>query len=202
MNDMSLRGGQRPTKQSVFKTRLPRRQKTAARNDEKEYFMKKLTHLDRNGRARMVDVGGKEPTHRHAIAACEIKMNPKTLQLLRAGKIKKGDAFTVAKIAGILAVKKTAELIPLCHPLPLEQIEIYFTDLLSGRGVKIQAEVKTTAKTGVEIEALHGAMMAALTLYDMAKSYDPAMVITDVKLIKKTGGKHDYSFKSRNSHGK
>ncbi len=160
-----------------------------------------LSHLDTKGEATMVDVGGKSATQRRAVAGCEIRMKPEALSLLQNGQIKKGDAFTVAKTAGILAAKKTAELIPLCHPLPLEYIEILFFDRPAGDGVFIRSEVRTTAKTGVEMEALAAAMTAALTIYDMAKSYDPAMVITNLQLIKKTGGKSDYSInQSRNSN--
>ena len=162
-----------------------------------------LSHLNEKGEAKMVDVGGKQPTERSAIAACEIQIKTETLQLLHSGRLKKGDAFTVAKIAGIQAAKKTAELIPLCHLLPLEHIEILFFDLPYGDGVLIESRVDTTAKTGVEMEALTAAMIAALTIYDMAKSYDPAMVITHLHLIRKSGGKHDYSVhQSRNFNSK
>ena len=157
-----------------------------------------LSHLDEKGEAAMVDVGGKQVTERCAVAACEIQMSPETFRLLQNGLIKKGDAFTVAKTAGILAAKRTSELIPLCHPLPLEHIEIRFFEQPNNRGVFIESLVRTAAKTGVEMEALTGAMVAALTIYDMAKSHDPAMVITNLHLIKKTGGKSDYSVQSRN----
>jgi cyclic pyranopterin monophosphate synthase len=153
---------------------------------------KSLSHLDSNGEAHMVDVGSKNVTRRRAIASCEVHMKSETLLLLQSGKLKKGDAFTVAKTAGILAVKKTPELIPLCHPLPLEYIDIRFENLASGEGVLIQSEVITNAKTGVEIEAMNGAMMTALTLYDMAKSYDPGMKIHNLHLMEKTGGKSDF----------
>ncbi len=161
-----------------------------------------LSHLNEKGEANMVDVGGKQPTERSAIAACEIQMKPETFMLLQNGQIKKGDAFTVAKTAGILAAKRTFELIPLCHPLPLEHIEIRFLDRPQGDGILIESYVRTTAKTGVEMEALTGAMTAALTIYDMAKSYDPAMVINNLHLIQKSGGKNDYSIsQSRNFNG-
>lgn len=154
----------------------------------------RLSHLNDDGEARMVDVGAKQITSRCAKASGVIRMKPATLKLLRSGKIKKGDAFTVAKVAGILAVKKTPELIPLCHPLPLDQIDIHFYDLPAKNGVKIEVQVNTTSKTGVEIEALNGVLITALTIYDMAKSYDPAMKITDVRLVEKRGGKSDFSF--------
>ena len=161
-----------------------------------------LSHFNENGEASMVDVGGKSVTERCAIAGCEIEMRPETIEILQKGALKKGDAFTVAKTAGILAVKRTSELIPLCHPLPLEYIEIRFSNRPHGNGILIESEVRTTAKTGVEMEALTGAMTTALTIYDMAKSCDPGMVITNLRLIKKTGGKSDYCDQSRNYYSK
>ncbi len=152
-----------------------------------------LSHLNENGEAAMVNVGEKKATLRCAVAGCEIEMKPETFRLLQGGHLKKGDAFTVAKIAGILAAKKTSELIPLCHPLPLEHIEIHFLNRPQGDGLVIESEVRTTAKTGVEMEALTSASIAALTIYDMAKSYDPSMTIPNLRLVKKTGGKSDYS---------
>jgi len=151
-----------------------------------------LSHLNVDGDARMVDVGPKIPTSRCAIAACEILMKPETLLLLRSGKIKKGDAFTVAKTAAFLAAKKTSELIPLCHPLALDFIDIRFLNNTQGNGILIESEVQTTAKTGAEMEALTAVSIAALTLYDMAKAVDVGMKITNLRLIKKTGGKSDY----------
>lgn len=162
---------------------------------------KTFSHLDSNGKARMVDVGHKNPTARYASAACEVHMNSETFLALCHQKIKKGDAFTVAQIAGILAAKKTSEFIPLCHPLALENMEIHFKDLPSKKGIRIESEVKTNSKTGVEMEALHAVLVAALTIYDMAKSYDPGMVITEAKLLKKTGGKSDYAAASGNFNG-
>ena len=148
----------------------------------------------------MVDVALKQASVRCAVAACEIHMKPETFALLEGGRLAKGDAFTVAKTASILAVKRTAELIPLCHPLPLEHIEIRFFNCPRHDGFFIETEVRTTAKTGVEMEALTGAAIAALTLYDMAKSSDPGMVISDLHLVKKSGGKSDYQYSSRNHH--
>ena len=150
------------------------------------------SHLNSEGEARMVDVGAKGPTRRFALARCEILMKPETLELLESGRLKKGDAFTVAKIAGILAAKKTSDLIPLCHPLPVEHVEIRFKERSEGDGFVIEVEVSTIAKTGVEMEALTGAAVAALTLYDMAKGYDPGIIVTSLRLVKKTGGKSDY----------
>ena len=152
----------------------------------------------------MVNVGRKRATQRCALAGCEIEMDPETLRLLWSGSLKKGDAFAVAKTAGILAAKKTSELIPLCHPLPLEFIEIRFFNRAKDGGIFIESEVRTCAKTGVEMEALTGAMVAALAIYDMAKIQDPAIVITNLHLIQKSGGKSDYVFShpSGNHHGK
>ena len=161
-----------------------------------------LSHLDSNGEISMVNVEGKESTPRTAIAECVVQMKPETLVLLRSGKIKKGDAFTAAKIAGIMAAKKTFEFIPLCHPIALEHIDIHFTDRESQDGLVIQAEVRTTGKTGVEMEALTAVMVSALTIYDMAKSYDREMMIGSARLLKKTGGKSDYFLKSSYSHSK
>ena len=151
-----------------------------------------LSHINADGEAHMVDVGAKMLTSRCATAACEILMKPGTLVLLRSGKMKKGDAFTVAKTAAILAAKKTSELIPLCHPLALDYIDVRFFNSAEGNGILIESEVRTTAKTGVEMEALTAASIAALTIYDMAKAVDPGMEITNLRLVKKTGGKSDY----------
>ena len=151
-----------------------------------------LSHLNEAGEAHMVDVGLKVSTSRCAIAGCEIMMKPETLTLLESGKIKKGDAFTAAKIAGIMAAKKTSDLIPLCHPLPIDYLDVRFEKKSSGDGIKIETEVRTFAKTGVEMEALTAASVAALTLYDMAKAVDPGMQITNLRLVKKTGGKSDF----------
>lgn len=142
----------------------------------------------------MVDISLKPPTLRTAIASCEVFMSPETLRLLHRGALKKGDAFTTAKIAGIQAAKKTSQLIPMCHPLLIEHVEIQFMDRPEGNGVRIEASVRITGKTGVEMEALTAVSIAALTIYDMAKSSDPAMVITEMRLVKKTGGKSDYSY--------
>jgi cyclic pyranopterin phosphate synthase len=154
--------------------------------------MSTLSHLNSRGEAAMVDVGAKEPTRRKAVAMCEIVMKAATLQLLRNGKLEKGDAFAVARVAGILTAKKTHDLIPLCHPLPLEHIEVRFFDRSCGPGILIEVEVNATAKTGVEMEALAGAAIAALTLYDMAKASDPGMAVRNLHVVKKTGGKSDF----------
>lgn len=149
---------------------------------------KKLTHIDSSGNARMVDVGGKEITKRTAVAKGEVVMLTSTLDLVRKGQIKKGDVLTVSKVAGITAAKKTAELIPFCHSIPLDQIEIEFELADSLPGVLITATAKTSARTGVEMEALTAVTVAALSIYDMAKAVEKTMVIQNIRLIKKTGG--------------
>ena len=149
----------------------------------------KLTHVDESGRARMVDVGAKEDTERVAIAKGEIVMKPETLALIRAGSIKKGDVLTVAQVAGIMAAKKTSELIPLCHPLPLTKVDVQLTLDESLPGVRITATVKTVGKTGVEMEALTAVSVAALTVYDMAKAAEKTMKIQNIRLVEKHGGK-------------
>lgn len=151
--------------------------------------MSKLTHLDEKGRAVMVDVSGKDVTAREAIAKGRIAMNLETLGMIRGGTLGKGDALAVARIAGIQAAKRTADLIPLCHPLPLTQITVDLEINAEASAVDITARVKTTSQTGVEMEALTAVSIAALTLYDMCKASDRAMRITDLRLTQKTGGK-------------
>ena len=147
-----------------------------------------LSHLDESGHARMVDVGHKPDTERLAIARGEIVMQAETLALIRAGALKKGDVLTVAQLAGVMAAKRTAELIPLCHPLPLTQIVVDLELDSDLPGVKIQATVRTTGKTGVEMEALTAVSVAALTVYDMAKAAEKTMRIQNVRLVEKHGG--------------
>ena len=149
----------------------------------------KLTHLDEQGRARMVDVGSKPDTERIAIARGEIHMKKETLDLIRAGQIKKGDVLTVAQIAGITASKRTSELIPLCHPLPLNKVDVDLVLDDSIPGIVITAAAKTTGKTGVEMEALTAVSVAALTVYDMAKGAEKTMRIQNIRLIEKHGGR-------------
>ncbi|MCS6993191.1 MAG: cyclic pyranopterin monophosphate synthase MoaC [Anaerolineales bacterium] len=148
-----------------------------------------LTHLDETGRAHMVDVGAKADTERLAVAKGEVVMKPETLALLRAGQLKKGDVLTVAQIAGIQAAKRTAELIPLCHPLPLTHVDLDFDLDDALPGVRITATAKTIGKTGVEMEALTAVSLAALTVYDMAKAVEKTMVIQNIRLVEKRGGK-------------
>ncbi|MQC26554.1 MAG: cyclic pyranopterin monophosphate synthase MoaC [Chloroflexi bacterium] len=149
----------------------------------------KLTHVDERGRARMVDVGGKPATQRTAVAEGQVLMSAETLALIREGALKKGDALSVAQIAGIQAAKRTAELIPFCHPVPLDQIAVDFELDDALPGVRIRATAHCTAKTGVEMEALTAVSVAALTIYDMAKSAEKTMRIAEIRLVKKTGGK-------------
>jgi cyclic pyranopterin monophosphate synthase len=149
---------------------------------------KKLTHLDEQGRARMVDVAHKPDTQRIAVARGEVQMKRKTLDLIRAGQIKKGDVLTIAQIAGITASKRTSDLIPLCHPLPLSKIDVDLSLDDALPGVVITATVKTIGKTGVEMEALTAVTVAALTVYDMAKAAEKTMRIQNVRLIEKHGG--------------
>lgn len=149
---------------------------------------KKLTHLNTEGQAQMVNVGHKPITERVAVAKGEIRMLPETLELIRAGNMKKGDVLTVAQIAGINAAKKTSELIPLCHPLPLNQVTVDFAFNTDLPGVVITATARTNAKTGVEMEALTAVSVAALTIYDMAKAVEKTMEIGNIRLIEKRGG--------------
>lgn len=148
-----------------------------------------LTHLDVSGEARMVDVSDKPQTVRRAIAACEIAMKTSTLDAIQAGNAPKGDVLGTARLAGIMAAKHTATLIPLCHPLPLSSVDVRILMDENIPGYRIEAEVKTKAETGVEMEALTAVTVAALTLYDMAKALEKTMVISNVRLIHKSGGK-------------
>lgn len=147
-----------------------------------------LTHLDEGGNARMIDVGQKPVTARVAVAKGEVHMLPETLELIRAGNIKKGDVLTVAKVAGISASKRTSELIPFCHPLAIEHISIDFELDSTLPGISITSTVSMTGKTGVEMEALTAVSIAALTIYDMAKAVEKTMSIQNVRLVRKTGG--------------
>ena len=150
--------------------------------------MSKLTHLDEQGRAHMVDVGAKPDTERIAVARGEIHMKQETFELIRDGQIKKGDVLTVAQIAGISASKRTSELIPLCHPLFLSKVDVDLVLDESLPGVVITATAKVTGKTGVEMEALTAVSVAALTVYDMAKAAEKTMCIQNIRLLEKHGG--------------
>lgn len=149
---------------------------------------KKLTHIDEQGRASMVDVGRKPDTERMAVARGEIHMKSETLDLIRAGQMKKGDVLTVAKIAGITGSKRTSDLIPLCHPLPLTKVDVDLVLDNTLPGVVITATAKTVGKTGVEMEALTAVTVAALTVYDMAKAVEKTMRIHNIRLVEKHGG--------------
>lgn len=149
--------------------------------------MAELTHLDEHGKARMVDVGGKAETRRVAIAEGRIVMSPAALAAIRDGTVPKGDVLAAARIAGIMAAKKTAELIPLCHPLALDSATIDFG--IEDDGVRVTASAALSGRTGVEMEALTAASVALLTIYDMAKAVDKGMVISGLRLIEKRGGK-------------
>lgn len=156
--------------------------------------MTKLTHLDEAGSARMVDVGGKEATTRTAVAEGFIAMEPETLKLALSGNAKKGDVLAAARIAGIMAAKKTSELIPLCHPLALTKAAVDFTPSQEPAGLQIRAEVRVTGQTGVEMEALTAVSVAALTIYDMLKAADRGMEIGAIRLVAKSGGRSgDYT---------
>lgn len=146
-----------------------------------------LTHLNQAGEAHIVDIGDKATTRRRAIATARLEAQPETLDLIMGGELKKGDALAVARIAGIMAAKRTAELIPLCHPIPLTRVEVEIAR--DGDTLLVTATAETTAQTGVEMEAMTAASVAALTLYDMAKSHDRAMRVLAVQLEQKSGGK-------------
>ena len=147
-----------------------------------------LTHLDSEGKAQMVDVGEKEPTSRVAVAKGTVRMKPETLRLIQQGQMEKGDVLAVARIAGIMGAKKTSDLVPLCHPIPLDQISVDLEPDETNSAIHITATARTTAKTGVEMEALTAVSVAALTLYDMAKAVDRGMRIGDIRLVSKRGG--------------
>lgn len=149
----------------------------------------RLTHVDRRGRARMVDVSTKARTVRVAVARADVHMQPKTLALIRTNQMTKGDVLTVAQLAGVMAAKKTADLIPLCHPLPLDAVQVRVEPAPDVAAIRIEATVRTTGRTGVEMEALVAATAAALTVYDMCKAADRGITIDRVRLIHKSGGR-------------
>ena len=149
----------------------------------------KLTHIDAAGEAHMVDVGDKAETIRIAIAEGFVRMKPETLTLIRDGNAKKGDVIGTARLAGIMAAKQTANLIPLCHPLMLTKVSVDITEDIALPGLRVEAMVKLSGKTGVEMEALTAVSIACLTIYDMAKAADKAMEIVNIRLLEKSGGK-------------
>ena len=152
-------------------------------------MIEKLTHFDTHGRAVMVDVTAKQETSRTAIAKGRIRVSADTMTAIREGSAAKGDVLGVARVAGIMAVKRTSDLIPMCHPLMLSGIDIHFETDTKENAVHIKAYVKTTGQTGVEMEALHAVSAAALTIYDMCKAIDKHMIMSEIHLIEKTGGK-------------
>jgi cyclic pyranopterin phosphate synthase len=149
--------------------------------------MDQLSHIDDEGRVRMVDTSDKATTTRHAVASARVLMSPETVNAVRNHRTPKGDPLEAARLAGIMAAKRTAELIPLCHPLPLTHVDVQAT--MEDYGVYLESSVSTNAQTGVEMEALTAVSVAALTIYDMCKAIDKAITISDVRLERKTGGK-------------
>lgn len=163
--------------------------------------MPKLTHFDRKGRAKMVDVSKKAETLREAVVRGSVFMNPKTFKKITSGDIAKGDVFAVAKVAGIMAAKKTSEIIPMCHPLNLSHVEINFFPFQKKSQIDIEAKVRIKAQTGVEMEGFVAVAAAGLTIYDMCKAIDRGMVISNIHLVKKTGGKSGTYLAKRKEHG-
>ncbi|MEJ2219418.1 MAG: cyclic pyranopterin monophosphate synthase MoaC [Desulfobacterales bacterium] len=151
--------------------------------------MSSLTHIDEKGRVRMVDVTAKKPTERTAVAGGMISMNSETFDLIKNQKVKKGNVLETARIAGIMAAKKTAELIPMCHPLNITHIQVDFSPDAAASCIGIEAAVRAVDQTGVEMEAVTAVSVAALTIYDMCKSSDKEMTISKIQLLKKSGGK-------------
>jgi cyclic pyranopterin monophosphate synthase len=161
--------------------------------------MARLTHFDKTGRARMVDVSKKRDTLREAVVRGSISMNQKTFKSMMSGKIAKGDVLAVAKVAGIMAAKKTSEIIPMCHPLNLSHVEINLFPFEKESRIEIEAKVRIKAQTGVEMEGFVAVAAAGLTIYDMCKAIDRGMVISDIHLVKKTGGKSGTYAAKRNA---
>lgn len=160
--------------------------------------MGEFNHFDKNGNAVMVDVSGKEPTYRTAVAQGKILVSEEILQAVLEQKVKKRDVLGVARVAGIMAVKQTSSIIPMCHPLMIQKCSVDFQVLLGEQAIQAVCTVKTEGKTGVEMEALHGVSAALLTIYDMCKAIDKKMVIRDIHLVEKTGGKSgDFHFSSQ-----
>jgi cyclic pyranopterin phosphate synthase len=151
--------------------------------------MAKLTHFDKKGRAKMVDVSMKKETVREAVVRGSVYMNPKTFRSILSGKIKKGDVFAVARVAGIMAAKRTSEIIPMCHPLNLSHVEVNFFPFEKESRIDIEAKARIKAQTGVEMEGFVAVATAGLTIYDMCKAIDRGMVLSNIHLVKKTGGK-------------
>ena len=151
--------------------------------------MVQFTHFDEKGKARMVDVSAKEVSEREAVAGGSINMQPETLRMIQEGRIEKGDVLTVARVAAVMAAKKTSDMIPMCHPLQLSLVEINFAFVEEKHRIDIESLVRATDRTGVEMEAMVAVLTAAAAIYDMCKAVDRAMVISDVRLLRKSGGK-------------
>ncbi len=162
--------------------------------------MPKLTHFDEMGRAKMVDVSKKAETVREAVVRGSISMNPATFKAILSGQISKGDVFAVARVAGIMAAKKTSDFIPMCHPLNLSHVEVNFFPVENVSRIDIEARVRTRAQTGVEMEGFVAVAAAGLTIYDMSKAIDRGMAISDIHLVKKTGGKSGTYVAKRKAH--
>ncbi len=160
-----------------------------------------LTHLNQKGEARMVDVSDKEITARTATAEGFVSMQPATLALIQTGQAKKGDVLATARIAGIMAAKRTHELIPLCHPLPITKAEVEFSPSNDPAGIHVSATVKVSGRTGVEMEALTAVSVACLTVYDMLKAADKSMTFDSIRLVEKTGGRSGHYLASDHDHG-
>jgi cyclic pyranopterin phosphate synthase len=178
--------GQRPGRGTNLQSRIPDPQP--------------LSHVDESGRVRMVDVGDKPETAREAVARGRIIVGPAALRAIRAGKVKKGDPLQTARLAGIVAAKRTSDLIPLCHPLPISHVDVEISR--EKNGYTIESRVRTTARTGVEMEALTAVAVAALTIYDMLKAIDKTMVIGDICVIEKRGGRTGEYLRSRQSRSR
>ena len=160
--------------------------------------MSKFTHIDDEGKVRMVDVTDKKPTVREAVAGASVRMRTETFDLIRSQKVKKGNVLETARIAGVMAAKKTSDLIPMCHPLNITHVQVDFSADEAQRCINIEARVRIIDQTGVEMEALTAASVAALTIYDMCKSYDKAMTISKIQLLRKSGGKSGTYIRKKN----
>lgn len=160
--------------------------------------MSKFTHIDDEGKVRMVDVTDKKPTVREAVAGASVRMRTETFDLIRSQKVKKGNVLETARIAGVMAAKKTSDLIPMCHPLNITHVQVDFSADEAQSCINIEARVRINDQTGVEMEALTAASVAALTIYDMCKSYDKAMTISKIQLLRKSGGKSGTYIRKKN----
>jgi cyclic pyranopterin phosphate synthase len=168
---------------------------------DQEVGMAKLTHFDKRGRAKMVDVSGKAETLREAVVQASISMQPQTFKKIMSGEITKGDVFAVARVAGIMAAKKTSEIIPMCHPLNLSHVQIDFEPIEGQSRIDIEARVRIRARTGVEMEALVAVTAAGLTIYDMCKAIDRGMVLSNIRLVMKQGGRSGTYVRTQGAKG-